>query len=285
MTPDHMRVIALALPEAVESAHMGHPDFRVRGKIFATLSAERALAMAKLTREQQEMLCAAEPAIFAPVPGGWGQRGSTHIRLAAVDETTLASALLMAWRNVAPKRLVAEQGERAKMNAAGPTASRKGKRAPAPERSRLVIRPARQDEAEAISRMIVRTLRQSNSRDYEPAAIETMALDFSPSEVAPLMRERLVFVAFIGAELVGTVSLSTGRVNSVFVDPSHQGRGIGARMMAFIEKLALQQGRESVSLTSSLTAVSFYRKLGYEGEERQLRHGVSTVLVTKPLKP
>ena len=106
-TPDHMRGIALALPEAVEGAHMGRPDFRVRGKIFATLTPERGLAVVKLTGEQQEMVCAAEPAMFAPVPGGWGRRGWTRIRLGALDETTLASALMMAWRNVAPKRLVA----------------------------------------------------------------------------------------------------------------------------------------------------------------------------------
>src|ERR1700730_2691263 len=119
MTPDHMRAIALALPEAVESAHMGHPDFRVRGKIFATLSPQRGLAMAKLTPEQQEVVCAAEPAIFAPVPGGWGRRGSTHIRLAAVDETTLARALMIAWRNVAPRRVVATQPRRAPMTGLG----------------------------------------------------------------------------------------------------------------------------------------------------------------------
>jgi hypothetical protein len=106
-TPDHVRAIALALPEAVEGEHMGHPDFRVGGKIFATLTPERGLAMAKLTLEQQELLCAAEPSIFVPVPGGWGKCGSTQIRLDKADEATLASALLTAFRNVTPKRLVA----------------------------------------------------------------------------------------------------------------------------------------------------------------------------------
>ena len=135
-----------------------------------------------------------------------------------------------------------------------------------------------------ISRLIVRALRKSNLADYGHAAIETMAVNFSPTEVARRMHERLVYVAFAGDELVGTVSLSPERVNTVFVDPSHQGRGIGAQMMQFVENVARRQGRRSVCLTSSLTAVNFYRKLGYEGEERQVRHGVETILVTKALQ-
>lgn len=107
MTQDDFRRLALALPEAVEGAHMGHPDFRVGGKIFATLSQSGDLGMTKLTPDQQEVLCAAEPAIFAPVPGGWGRSGSTHVRLASADEEAVRGALAMAWRNVAPPKLKA----------------------------------------------------------------------------------------------------------------------------------------------------------------------------------
>ncbi|HYD46422.1 MAG TPA: MmcQ/YjbR family DNA-binding protein [Phenylobacterium sp.] len=108
MTADDFRRIALSLPETVESQHFDVPDFRVRGKIIGTLS-ERAegRGVVKLTREQQEMMCEAEPAMFAPVPSAWGNKGWTHVVLAAVDEPTLKSALVAAWRNVAPKRLVA----------------------------------------------------------------------------------------------------------------------------------------------------------------------------------
>ena len=67
---------------------------------------DAAWGMVKLTPEQQEMLMAAEPEAFKPAAGAWGRRGSTHIRLAAVDRTTLRSALTMAWRNTAPKTLV-----------------------------------------------------------------------------------------------------------------------------------------------------------------------------------
>jgi hypothetical protein len=102
------RRLALGLPEVVEGAHMGHPDFRVRNKVFATLGVpDAAWGMVKLTPEQQEMLIAAEREAFKPAAGAWGRRGSTHVRLAAVDATTLRSALGMAWRNTAPKGLVA----------------------------------------------------------------------------------------------------------------------------------------------------------------------------------
>jgi hypothetical protein len=106
MTPEDFRRLALDLPEAVEHAHFGTPDFRVRGKIFASLSAAKATL--KLLREQQAMACGAEPGLFNPVPGRWGDSGWTDLRLDGADETTLRSALRMAWRNVAPKRLAAE---------------------------------------------------------------------------------------------------------------------------------------------------------------------------------
>ena len=104
--PDFRRT-ALSLPEATEGAHMGHPDFRVRNKIFASLGVPGAgWGMVKLTPEQQEVVMAAEPGVFEPAAGAWGRRGCTHVRLAGVDRTTLRSALAMAWRNTAPKTLV-----------------------------------------------------------------------------------------------------------------------------------------------------------------------------------
>lgn len=108
MTRDDFRRLALGLPEAAESAHQGSPDFRVRNKIFATLGPrDPHLAVVKLTPDQQDILSSAEPAIFTPVPGGWGRQGWTHLNVEAADEATVRSALTTAWRNVAPKRLSA----------------------------------------------------------------------------------------------------------------------------------------------------------------------------------
>jgi hypothetical protein len=104
MSPDQFRRIALSLPEAIEGSHQGHADFRVGKRIFATLGYPDAdWAMVKLTREQQAIVVEAEPEIFRPVPGGWGKGGSTNVRLAKADPTTLKSALTMAWQNIATK--------------------------------------------------------------------------------------------------------------------------------------------------------------------------------------
>jgi hypothetical protein len=111
MTTDDFRRLALELPEAEESAHMNHPDFRVRGKIFATLAApDEAWGMVKLTPEQQRQFIKAAPKVFVPVKGGWGQRGATNVHLATATAAALLPALVAAWRNVAPKKLIKEHG-------------------------------------------------------------------------------------------------------------------------------------------------------------------------------
>jgi YjbR len=83
---------------------MGHPDFRVGGKVFATIGYPDArYAVVKLTPAQQATFVAQSPAMFAPVPGGWGRLGSTNVILAAADRAAVKSALAAAWENVAPK--------------------------------------------------------------------------------------------------------------------------------------------------------------------------------------
>ena len=105
MTANDFRRIALSLPETSESAHMNHPDFRVCGKIFATIYPNQDFGMVKLTPEQQQSFMRAAPDVFAPCSGAWGRRGATNVHLALVDEDTVRKALNTAWRNIAPKRL------------------------------------------------------------------------------------------------------------------------------------------------------------------------------------
>ncbi|MDE1145667.1 MAG: MmcQ/YjbR family DNA-binding protein [Azospirillaceae bacterium] len=97
MTPEDFSRTALSLAGAEPGAHMGHADFRVGGRIFATLDPELGRGMVKLAPEEQEVRVAAEPAMFQPVPGGWGRQGCTHVALATVDEAALAGALRAAW--------------------------------------------------------------------------------------------------------------------------------------------------------------------------------------------
>ena len=81
MTGDEFRSLAIGFPEATENAHMGHPDFRVRGKIFATLGPDEDWGMVKLTAEQQAALIASEPEVFKPASGAWGRGGATIVQL------------------------------------------------------------------------------------------------------------------------------------------------------------------------------------------------------------
>ena len=107
VTPDDFRRLALALPEAVESSHMGTVDFRV-GRIFATLGYPNAsFGMVSLTREHQDIVVGVEPAVFRPVPGAWGLKGATLVLLDAADEPTLRGALEAAWRLKANRRQIA----------------------------------------------------------------------------------------------------------------------------------------------------------------------------------
>ncbi len=105
MSPNQFRRLALDLPDTGESAHMGHPDFRVAGKIFATLGPGEAWGMLKLTPQQQKTFVRAHPKVFEPFNGAWGRRGCTKIILKAATKATLTPALIAAWRNTAPDDL------------------------------------------------------------------------------------------------------------------------------------------------------------------------------------
>ena len=106
MTPNEFRELALSFPEAIESAHMRHPDFRVGGRIFATLGyPNKDSAMVKLPRDEQKEFVRSSPGVFTTVEGAWGRQGATNIYLPAATLNIVREALTAAWRNTAPKRL------------------------------------------------------------------------------------------------------------------------------------------------------------------------------------
>lgn len=111
MTANTFRTLALSLPETAESAHMGHPDFRVGGKIFATLWCDNRKGMVKLTPDQQSAFVQAEPDVFEAVPGAWGASGCTNVNLVAATKRTLRPAMVAAWHNTAPRRVSQEHDE------------------------------------------------------------------------------------------------------------------------------------------------------------------------------
>ena len=97
MTAAAFRRLALALPGAEERTHMRHPDFRVGGRVFATLGYPRAgWAMVKLTPEEQQAFVAMVPEAFVPVKGGWGARGCTNVVLRHAAPRAVRAALAAA---------------------------------------------------------------------------------------------------------------------------------------------------------------------------------------------
>src|SRR5215470_4214938 len=124
MTAADFRRMALSLEGAQEGSHMGQADFRVGGRIFATLASEKqGYGNLMLTPEQQAAFVAELPEVFLPIPGGWGRNGATHIRLAAASEDVLAGALHTAWKLRVEKN--AKTGKR--------SVRRKPKRRPTPK--------------------------------------------------------------------------------------------------------------------------------------------------------
>ena len=106
MTANDFRKVALSFPEAIKSAHMHHPDFRVRGKIFATLGyPDKDSGVVKLTPDEQRDFVRSDPNVFQPVKGAWGRRGNTSVHLPAAKIEKVRETIGAAWRNTAPKRL------------------------------------------------------------------------------------------------------------------------------------------------------------------------------------
>jgi hypothetical protein len=118
MDAEDFRRIALSLEGAEEGSHMGNADFRVGGRIFATLaSADQGYGNLMLTPEQQEAFVQELPEVFVPIAGGWGRMGMTHIRLAAANEDLLAGALRAAWKLRLEKN--ARSGKKSRTKAKG----------------------------------------------------------------------------------------------------------------------------------------------------------------------
>jgi hypothetical protein len=125
VTPADFRRIALSLEGAEEGSHMGASDFRVGGRIFATLASQKqGYGNLMLTPEQQSAFVEELPNIFVPIAGGWGSMGSTHIRLAEANEDLLTGALRTAWK----LRIEKNEGTRAKRRAHPKTSGKRSNR-------------------------------------------------------------------------------------------------------------------------------------------------------------
>ena len=105
MTAENFRTLALSFPDTEERVHMNHPDFRVNGKIFATLDyPEKGWAMVKLPPDRQSEFVELKPSAFVPVKGAWGRQGATSVILKSVKEESLRGALTLAWHLASQKK-------------------------------------------------------------------------------------------------------------------------------------------------------------------------------------
>ena len=118
MTPAAFRRIALGMQAAVEGSHMGHPDFRVNNRIFASLHDGDRFGMVKLTPEQQHRCLQEHSQTFAPESGAWGRAGCTRVHLASADEEAVGEAMTLAWQNVVSKTSKNTAGARKKKSGA-----------------------------------------------------------------------------------------------------------------------------------------------------------------------
>lgn len=100
MTGAEFRRLALGLNDAVEGAHMGHPDFRANGRIFASLTAAEDWGVVMITPEEQQALIASEPDVFVPAAGAWGRQGCTKVWLASATKADVRGALTLAWERI-----------------------------------------------------------------------------------------------------------------------------------------------------------------------------------------
>jgi hypothetical protein len=110
VTADDFRGMALSFADTCEAAHMGHPDFRVAGKIFATLGPKEAWGMVKLTPEERARFMAAEPEVFSAASGAWGRRGCTIVCLELAKKRSVRKALAAAWRKTSSEDPTSRRG-------------------------------------------------------------------------------------------------------------------------------------------------------------------------------
>jgi hypothetical protein len=103
MTADDFRRLVLDLEGVEERAHMGHPDFRVNGRIFASLHTQDRFGMVKLSPEEQREVMRANPEVFEPSAGAWGRQGCTNVRLASATPAKVRGAMLLAWQAASEK--------------------------------------------------------------------------------------------------------------------------------------------------------------------------------------
>ena len=148
----------------------------------------------------------------------------------------------------------------------------------------LSIRKATTADASEISNLIISSLRQTNTQDYSPDIIDRVVNNFTPEKVTELIKSRQVFIASQHNHIIGTVSLDSTNIRSLFVHPEKQHCGFGFALMQYIENIAKEHGIDCLSVPSSVTAEGFYKKLGYMTLRDEYYGTERTIIMEKRIK-
>jgi len=143
------------------------------------------------------------------------------------------------------------------------------------------IRKFRKEDARKVSFLIRRCLREVNSKDYPKSTIRFLESHNSSNKLVENSKEKQMYVAAEGDNILGTASLKDDLILTVYVNPKFHGRGIGRKLMEKVESLAKKKGFKSVILPSSLTAVDFYRKVGYRKIKEKVEDNIGKVIIMK----
>jgi len=147
------------------------------------------------------------------------------------------------------------------------------------------IRKFHREDASRVSHLIRRTLLEVNSKDYPKKVIDFMYQLFTPRNLIEISCRRDIYVIVHEGKVLATGALSGNEIVTVFVDPRFQGKGIGTRLMDFLEGMAAKRGHRSINLSSSVTAHGFYKKRGYRDLRVNLDEDYGkTILMRKKLR-
>jgi GNAT superfamily N-acetyltransferase len=144
----------------------------------------------------------------------------------------------------------------------------------------IIIRPFENNDAVDVSRLIIDNLMQVNVVDYDEAAVEQLALFYSPEWILRYAQSSETFVAEVRSEIIGTATLDQEHVRSVFVRMDHHKQGIGQLLMQHVQEAASRQNLARLTLMANVGAVVFYRNLGYvQGEKKVIEVGDALITV------
>jgi len=137
--------------------------------------------------------------------------------------------------------------------------------------------------AQQVSALIKHTLRQINSKDYSTEIIEKMCIRFSKENILQRASDRMMVLMIDNKKVIGTASLKNNIILSVFVDVNAHGKGIGTKLINYLEEIASKKGIKKVLIPSSITSVSFYKKLGYQIIEEIIGESGKNIIMEKVL--